>query len=231
MNTDREKFIAIVDIGRGNLLSIVQAFNYVGLQCVITSDHNVIQQADAVVLPGVGAFGDAMQVLKKHDLVPLLRDWAESGKYLIGICLGMQLLFTESDEFGTNKGLDLIAGNVVKLPNTQRNNDEVYKVPQVGWNTIYSCPNSPVEWDKTPLKGINEQEYMYFMHSYYVQPSDDRIVMTKTKYAGVEYCSSIYSDNVMAFQFHPERSGKAGLAVYSNIAEKIRNKNKATLLG
>lgn len=215
--------VAIVDIGIGNLMSIEQAFLHATCDCIVTRDHKKIMDADAVVLPGVGAFGDAMKALNKYDLVSPLKEIACSSKYLIGICLGMQLLFTESNEFGASKGLNVIEGEVVKFP-TRRNSERyLAKVPQVGWNKI----NQPDEgrfsssWDGSPLSGLCEDDVMYFMHSFYVSPVNKAVVLSQTEYADTTYCSSIYQDNNIALQFHPERSGKKGLKIYENLAKMI----------
>jgi len=216
--------IAIIDIGVGNLMSIQQAFLQVACDCIITRDHQKLMDADAVVLPGVGAFGDAMRGLNKYDLVAPIMEIAHSSKYLIGICLGMQLLFSESNEFGISKGLNILEGEVVKLPTRKDGKRYLAKVPHVGWNQV----NRPEEgqyatnWDGSPMAGLSEDDVMYFMHSFYVKPADNVVKLTKTEYADITYCSSVHQDNIVGLQFHPERSGKHGLKVYENLARMVQ---------
>jgi imidazole glycerol-phosphate synthase subunit HisH len=204
--------VAIVDIGLGNLFSVGQACAMAGLAPRVVSDKAGIAGADAVILPGVGAFGDAMAHLNRLDLVELLKDIAASGKPLVGICLGMQLLMAESQEFGRHKGLGLIEGEVVRFDGGAGVNRA--KVPQIGWNRIYSETGG---WEGSLLAGIPEREYMYFVHSYYTVPEKSDVVLAKSEYADVEFCASLRLGNVHAFQFHPERSGEAGLTIYKHL--------------
>jgi glutamine amidotransferase len=203
---------AIVDFRLGNLFSVERASAIAGLAPVITSERDTITTADVVILPGVGAFGDAMDTLRALDLVGPLRDVAASGRLLIGICLGFQLLMRESEEFGAHAGLGLIDGVVRRLaPTTPR-----AKVPQIGWNRIAEA--RPGAWTETPLEAQTDGAYMYFVHSYCVVPADDRLASTTTTYEGETYCSAIRRGAIHAFQFHPERSGPAGLEIYRAIA-------------
>ncbi len=218
--------IAIVDYGLGNLFSIKNACEFVGLQVVVTSDKADIKSADAVILPGVGAFGDAMRSLSQLGLVGLLKDLAESKKPLIGICLGLQLLFSESEEFGFHKGLDIIKGRVTRLDESQTEKARI-KVPQVGWNSIhfsYNFENYDCLSDnrKYLLRNIDEGEFMYFVHSFYAIPNDSSIILTHTRYGDLNFCSSLKFKNIYAFQFHPERSGPNGLKIYKNMALIIK---------
>jgi glutamine amidotransferase len=215
--TDR-RAIAIVDFGMGNLFSVAQACRTVGLGPVITDDPKVVETADGVIVPGVGAFGDAMSVLRSRGLVEALHRVAESGKPLFGICLGMQLFMNESEEFGRHAGLGLIGGSVRKLP-AEHNGSRV-KVPQVGWNHV--SPVRPGAWVGSVLEGVAPDTYAYFVHSYYVAPADERVVLGLTTYGGLRYCSALGSDNVHAFQFHPEKSGDEGLAIYRNMAKLVQ---------
>jgi len=212
-----EPTVVIVDYALGNLYSIHHACTRAGLAPVITSDRTQILQADAVLLPGMGAFGDAMRTLRQLDLVEVLRDVAASGRPLIGICLGIQLLLSESHEFGTHRGLDIIAGSVVRL-DKPRVGDKMLKVPQIGWNQI----NPARPWKATLLDGVPAGEYMYFVHSYVPCPDDDGVVLSYTDYGGVKFCSCIQKDNIFACLFHPERSAKMGLKIYQNLAGLIR---------
>ena len=213
--------VAIVDYEMGNLFSVMRACQHVGLKPVITDDSLVIMNSDAVILPGVGAFGNAMDNLKKRELITPLYKFIETGKPFMGICLGMQLLFSESEEFGSHKGLDIIRGAVIKFP-TVNCNGEKLKVPHIGWNKIYRPPFLKEDcWDQSLLKGINNGEFMYFVHSFLVVPADAETVLSFTNYENIEYCSGILWRNVCAFQFHPERSGKNGLSIYNNLKAMI----------
>ncbi len=227
MASQLETRAAIVDYGMGNLFSVRNACEHAGMQGVITSTKEEILDADVVVLPGVGAFGDAMDSLRRLDLVSVLHDVGASDTPLIGICLGMQLLMSESQEFGTHKGLGIIDGDVVPFDSTA-GPLEPLKVPQVGWNSIEraaggSTPgimNKPESdtWLETPLGGLADGEYMYFVHSLYVRPQDQSVTLSATRYGDIEFCSSLTSQNIFACQFHPERSGPRGLHIYENVA-------------
>jgi glutamine amidotransferase len=213
--------VAIIDYGMGNLFSVKHACEHEGMRAIITSDSRKITSADAVILPGVGAFGDAIKALKKLDLVGILKDIGESTKPLIGICLGMQLLMSESFEFGHHSGLGIIPGSVIKFSNSVEN--EILKVPLVGWKRVYKNKDSKTSWDESLLHGLPDGIFMYFIHSYYVQPLDQRLSVGITSYAGVEFCSAINYQNIFACQFHPERSGSQGLKIYRNLSRKLRN--------
>ena len=206
------KKVAIIDFKVGNIFSVVQACKEIGLAVEVTSNYDSILSSDGVILPGVGAFGDAMQSLKDQNLVETIKDFINSGKPFMGICLGFQLLFSLSEEFGRNEGLDIIKGSVIKLNNIQD------KVPQIGWNKIFKKNN---DWENTPLINTINGEYMYFVHSYYVKPDDDDIILTYTNYSGFKYCSSINKENIFATQFHPEKSGKKGLEIYKNWSKQL----------
>jgi imidazole glycerol-phosphate synthase subunit HisH len=211
------KRVAIVDYGLGNLFSVEQACRAVGLCGHITAARHDIESADAVILPGVGAFGDAMTTLRRLDLVGVLRDTAATGKPFVGVCLGVQLLMTASCEFGSHEGLGLIPGEVVPLT-APREGDRRLKVPQVGWNSIGVHPRSePERWSGTLLEGLRDGEFMYFVHSYVVVPQDPAVVLSMTMYGDIEFCSSVQSRNIFACQFHPERSGRRGLGIYQNL--------------
>lgn len=224
---DYKPSIAIVDYGLGNLFSIKQACLFVGLNAVITHAREEILAADGVILPGVGAYGDAVDTLRRLDLISVLRDIAFSSKPLVGICLGMQLLMTESYEFGRHKGLDIIAGPVNRFENP-KDKDRLLKVPQIGWNRIFPAYEG-ASWQGTPLQEIGEGEYMYFVHSYIVQPQDEEVILSRSRYGHIDFCSGVRRKNVYAFQFHPERSGPAGLKIYLNLRkelEKARENNE-----
>jgi glutamine amidotransferase len=215
--------VAIVDYGLGNLFSVEQACAFVGLNSIITNSRKDILGADAVILPGVGAYGDAMLTLHRLDLVNVLRDIAESSKPLVGICLGMQLLMTESYEFGCHKGLGIIEGPVVRFE-APKEKERILKVPQISWNRIFQ-PANGLRWHGTLLDRIDEGEYMYFVHSFTVQPQDSNVILSNSHYGHIEFCSSIHHRNVFACQYHPERSGLKGLQIYKNLADRLK-KNK-----
>jgi glutamine amidotransferase len=212
--------VAIVDYGLGNLFSVAQACRAVGLGSTITNDRATIEHADAVILPGVGAFGDAMQTLRRLDLIGVLRDTPARGIPLIGICLGVQLLMTESQEFGRHQGLGLIDGEVIRLDQPQEQGRRL-KVPQVGWNRIHPSGGGTERWSGTPLDGLHDGEFMYFVHSFVVVPEDQSVVSSTTTYGDVEFCSSVSSGRIFACQFHPERSGQRGLGVYTNLRQLV----------
>ena len=196
--------IAIIDYGMGNLRSVSKAFEAVGHQAVVTREPRAIANASHVVLPGVGAFGDCMANLERYELITPIQVAIQSGKPFLGICLGLQLLFTESEEFGTHKGLGLIPGRVKKF-----SLDPSLKVPHMGWNEIQVVRPAP------PLVGIAPGSYYYFVHSYYVEPVDSTIIATVTEY-GKPFVSAVWKDNVVACQFHPEKSQAVGLQLIKN---------------
>ena len=207
--------VVIIDYEMGNLFSVKLACEKVGLDAVISKDKAEIMNAAALILPGVGAFGNAMDMLKELDLIESIKEFINSSKPFLGICLGMQLLMEESEEFGNHKGLGVIKGKVVKLPFS---ND---KVPQVGWNKILKPNGGDKKWGDTLLRGLSEEDYMYFVHSFYVLSYDPDVILSETNYAGLNYCSSLNNKNVFACQFHPEKSGEKGLIIYKNLSDLI----------
>lgn len=213
--------IAIIDYGMGNLFSVQRACEEAGLLPVVTSRGSVIADSAAIILPGVGAFGDAMDNLRSRDLIGPIKKFIESGKLFMGICLGMQLLMSQSEEFGLCEGLDIVKGIVVKFPSVAMG-DRTVKVPQVDWNQIFS---SSSDWLNSPLKDISEGEFMYFVHSYYTIPEDSQAVLSVTTYGQTKYCSSILSKNIFACQFHPEKSADKGIKIYRNFSSML-SKNK-----
>lgn len=208
---------AIIDYGLGNLFSVKHACEWAGIQSEITSDKNALLAADIVILPGVGAFGDAMQFLQAKDLVSPIHDVVASGKILVGICLGLQLMLNESFEFGRHKGLGLFEGSVVRFENPRDENGRALKVPQIGWNSIHP-PTPDYSWDNSPLAGLKDGTYQYFVHSYYIQPQNDAARLSMSRYGQIEFCSALWLNNIFACQYHPERSGPEGLKVYQNLA-------------
>lgn len=221
MSSGRPRRVAIVDHGLGNLFSVARACEAVGLEPAITSEARVIAGADAVILPGVGAFGDAMDTLRRLDLVSPIHDTVAAGRPMIGICLGVQLLMTESCEFGHHQGLGLISGQVVPLRG-RRDDGRPLKVPHVGWSAIHARDGAASEhWSGTPLEGLPSGGLAYFVHSYVVVPEDPEVVLSTTQYGDVEFCSSLRRGSLFACQFHPERSGPDGLRVYANLRRML----------
>ena len=199
--------IAIIDYQMGNLRSVQKGFEKVGHQATITCDPAVLARADKVVLPGVGAFGDAMAELKRRDLVEPIRQAVDSGKPFLGVCLGLQLLFDVGYENGRHEGLGIVPGEVVRfeLPGE-------YKVPHMGWNQLSILRESPL------LAGLESGVYCYFVHSYYVVPKDRAVIAAETSYSA-PFCAAIWRDNLFATQFHPEKSQRDGLRMLKNFAE------------
>ncbi len=199
--------IAIIDYQMGNLRSVQKGFEKVGHAATITSDAAEIARADKVVLPGVGAFGDAIAELKRRNLVGPIREIVASGKPFLGICLGMQLLADVSYEGGTHEGLGIVPGEVVKF-----NLPAEYKVPHMGWNQLQFRNPSQL------LAGLADGVYCYFVHSYYVVPKDQSVIAAETDYGG-PFCSVIRNNNLYATQFHPEKSQRDGLKMLANFAQ------------
>ena len=229
-----QQYVAVIDYSLGNLASIHHALTTAGISARLTDDPEIINKAAAVILPGIGAFKKAIQELEKRNLQTALQSYVKSGRPLIGICLGMQLLFNSSDEFGSHKGLGFIPGHVSRFPRSpldRKTSDfRSFKVPQVGWNTISPETGAPPNsWQNTLLNGVPDNAFMYFMHSYYVTPADKNVTLSVTEYAGIRYCSSVAFENVFGFQFHPERSGEQGLMIYRNLAKFIKNSPTPTL--
>jgi imidazole glycerol-phosphate synthase subunit HisH len=201
--------IAIIDYGMGNLRSVQKGLEHVGFKAVVTRDVSEIDAARGVVLPGVGAFSACMENLGKFGLIEPIQEIVRRKKPFLGICLGLQLLFSESEEFGKQKGLDLFAGKVVGFHAL-----EDLKVPHMGWNRIEKKKESPF------LEGIVSGDYVYFVHSFYVVPDESSIVATKTDY-GNSFVSSIATDRLFACQFHPEKSQELGLRILANFGRFV----------
>lgn len=193
--------IAVVDYGMGNLRSVTNAFTHLGAAITVTRERSVIAEAQALVLPGVGAFGKCVENLRRFDLFDFLKDEIVSGKPYLGICLGLQMLFESSEEAPGVAGMGLIKGRVVRFKGA-------VKVPHMGWNAVRQKKDSRV------FAGIKQGEFFYFVHSYYPEPAED-VTATTTDYSG-EFASSIEKGNLFACQFHPEKSQKVGLALLRN---------------
>ena len=199
--------IAIIDYDAGNIKSVEKALLLLGQEVKITSDAQEILQADKVVLPGVGAFGDAMSNLKKRGLDQVIRQVAESGTPFLGICLGLQLLFERSDEAPGVEGLGILKGEIRKIPQ-----QEGLKIPHMGWNSLH------LEHNGRLFQGIQEGAYVYFVHSYYLKAEEDEIVKASTEYS-THIHASVEKGNVFACQFHPEKSSEVGLKILKNFVE------------
>ena len=204
--------VAIIDISLNNLNSVRAACEYYKIKTILTDEPKEILKSDAIILPGVGSYGVAMKNLKKKGTDQAIKEFYKTGKNIFGICLGMQLLFEKSDEFGKNKGLSLIKGKVIKF--NKKNN--IQYIPYVGWNEIRLTNNK-----SKILNSKLNSKFMYFVHSFYCNPSSNKIVTARTKYGDLNYCSAISFENIEAFQFHPEKSGKNGLEIYSKIKKSI----------
>jgi glutamine amidotransferase len=208
--------IAIIDYGMGNLRSVQKGFEHAGHEAVVTSEAKTILNADKVVLPGVGAFPDCMRNLEQYGLIDAVKKSIQTGKPFLGICLGLQLLFTESEEFGISKGLDIIKGRVIRFkgPEFDTPNSELgtLKVPHMGWNSLSFKRRPPA------LADVPENSHVYFVHSFHVVPEDKAVIATTTPY-GIEFVSSIWKDNILAVQFHPEKSQALGLSILKRFGE------------
>jgi glutamine amidotransferase len=198
--------VAVVNYGVGNLRSIKRGLEKSGAHVKITHNPNELHRSDAIVLPGVGAFAPAVKNLS--PITDVVKEALESGKPILGVCLGLQLLFTRSSEGGSIRGLDFLSGDIVKLP------DNV-KIPQMGWNTIDFAQAHPL------LEGVKDHSYVYFVHSYYPQPSDPEVIITTTDY-GARFPSMVAKKNLFATQFHPEKSSKTGLTILKNFVSIVK---------
>ena len=215
--------IVVVDYGMGNLRSVEKAFLKLGRHVKVSGSPGDVEKAKGIVLPGVGAFPDCMKNLQKFKLTNPILEGIRQGKPFLGICLGYQLLFEESDEFGPCKGLAVFKGRVKrfpdKMPDPDAKKDAFLKVPHMGWNRVQIQKQHPV------LAGIEPGSFFYFVHSYYVEPGDKSLIATSTDY-GIEFASSIAKDNLFASQFHPEKSQKKGLKLLDNFADLVEKIGK-----
>lgn len=199
--------IAIIDYGMGNLRSVQKGFEKVGFEAIITQDRKTLRDAEGLILPGVGAFGDAMKNLRAAGLDLAIKEAVAAGKPLLGICLGMQLLLSASQENGWHEGLGIIPGTVRRLP-------AGVKVPHMGWNQVEIARETPL------LEGVPSGAFFYFVHSYYVDPEDKSFLITTTDY-GLRFPSIFGRGNVFGIQFHPEKSSKLGLQILKNYGELV----------
>ena len=212
-----QESIAIVDYGVGNLFSVNKAFTQIGVKSIITSNAREIANATRVVLPGVGAFKNGMKKLIEADLASVVIEVAQSGKPFLGICLGAQLLFESSEEFGNTPGLGLIKGKVISIP-SKSNSAERIRIPNIGWNNlVYPRESSSV--DGTILDSIPERSMTYFVHSFMMSPDDPSNRLADVDYEGIRICAAVQSKNISGTQFHPEKSGDVGLQILRNFCE------------
>ncbi len=205
--------INIIDYEMGNLRSVEKAFESLGFEARVSADPQDIALADKVVLPGVGAFADCVSNLRNGGFVEPLLAHVDAGKPLLGICVGMQMLFDSSEEFGHHKGLGLIPGEVVSFPSGMVENAERLKVPHMGWNNLVLKQESPL------FKGVTDESFVYFVHSYYARAQNESDVAASCRYGEVEFCASVWRDNIMATQFHPEKSQTVGLQIFRNFGD------------
>lgn len=203
--------IAIIDYGAGNIQSVYKSLKFIGADCKVTSDKDEILNADGAILPGVGSFGDAMDTMTKRGIKNTIIEYTKSGKPFLGICLGLQLLFPESEETPGVKGLDIFKGTITKIPNQNR----TLKIPHMGWNNISIKQKNGI------FKGIEGEPYVYFVHSFYLKAQDKDIVAATTQY-GVEIDAAVQKGNIIATQFHPEKSGEVGLKMLKNFVEMVK---------
>ena len=205
--------INIIDYEMGNLRSVAKAFEKLGFAVRVSADPRDIETADKIVLPGVGAFRDCIHHLRDGEFVEPLLEHIDAGKPMLGICVGMQMLFDESEEFGRHQGLGLIPGKVICFPSGMVENGERLKVPHMGWNNISIQQPSPL------FAGIEDKSFVYFVHSYYCAAENSEDIAASCRYGEVEFCASIWRDNIMATQFHPEKSQDVGLRIFKNFGE------------
>jgi glutamine amidotransferase len=198
--------VIVVDCGRGNLFSLSRALEHLGAVAKVTSDPAEIEAAERLILPGVGPFGDGMENLLSRGLVEPLKGYAASGRPFLGICLGMQLLLDESDEFGSHRGLGIVPGRVTRFADSP---ERRWKVPHVGWSRLTGADG----WGGSALASLKEGQRMYFVHSFYAVPALPEHRLAATPYAGIEFCSALKSGQIQGFQFHPEKSGESGLCL------------------
>jgi glutamine amidotransferase len=206
--------ISIIDYGVGNLLSVARAFEYFSVEVKLVKTAEEILSADRLVLPGVGAFSNGMQALLQSELVEPIKAYTKKGNPFLGICLGMQMMLTESCEFGAHKGLDLISGKVVAVP-PKTSKNQSHKIPHIGWNEL-RADNPSYVWDNTILKSLPDRPPVYFVHSFMGVTTEKQHQLAYVYYGGQEVCAAIKKDNIYGCQFHPEKSGPIGLKIIEN---------------
>jgi len=207
--------IKIIDYGIGNLLSVIRAFEYLDVRAELAKVPEELKYADAIILPGVGAFEKGMQGLVNSGFYETIIEYAKKGLPIMGICLGMQMLMDESYEFGVHKGLGLIPGKVVPIQSTTIDGEQ-HKIPHIGWNELILPEQKVEEWDKTILSGLTQRNSVYFIHSYTAMPIESRYRLADTLYGGRRLSAVIRNGNIYGCQFHPEKSGQVGIDILSN---------------
>ena len=205
--------IAIIDYDAGNIKSVEKAVNHLGQKAVISRDPDVIMDSDRIILPGVGAFGDAMEKIREYGLESVIKEAVKKGTPFLGICLGLQLIFESSDESPGVKGLGLLPGKILRIPDAPG-----IKIPHMGWNSINICPESHDKGEGKPklFRGIDDHSYVYFVHSYYLKAENSLDVAATTEYGGTLIHAAVEHDNIFACQFHPEKSSSLGLKILEN---------------
>jgi glutamine amidotransferase len=211
------KKVAVLDYGIGNVRSQLNALKFLGVDAILTADKAEVMAADAVILPGVGAFRHGMENLAAQGLQSIIKEYIATGRPFLGICLGMQLLFEESDEFGNSEGLGLIKGRIRKL---DTGNEVGLKLPHIGWTGI--GPLNGKEWTGTLFNGISPGTPFYFVHSYAAIPSNESDILATAGFGNSDFCCAIEKDNISGTQFHPEKSGEMGLVILKNLIDKIK---------
>jgi imidazole glycerol-phosphate synthase subunit HisH len=206
--------VTVIDYGIGNLLSITRGLEKCGANVVVTNSPDLIANADRLLLPGVGSFSKGMSELHKRNLVDPIKIFSEKKRPFMGICLGMQMMLSTSEEFGKHKGLNLIPGNVVSIPKTKKDGS-THKIPHIGWNELH-CSDSTENCKNAILKGIKQKKLVYFVHSFMVNPDQKKHIVASCDYNGRKLTSIICSDNLYGCQFHPEKSGLVGLKILEN---------------
>jgi len=202
--------IVIIDYGMGNIPNVRKAVESQGAECSVISSPDGLGKADAAILPGVGAFGQAMKNLKRQGFIPAIREFVKTGRPFLGVCLGQQLFFDSSEESFGVRGLSLLKGRVIRF------RTRTLKVPHIGWNQVRYVAGYPL------MKGVKQDDYFYFVHSYYAKPADPAVAACVTKYGDEEFASGVRQGNLFAFQFHPEKSQSSGLKIYRNFVNLAR---------
>tara|TARA_Y100000590_G_scaffold468563_3_gene651736 strand:+ start:2643 stop:3302 length:660 start_codon:yes stop_codon:yes gene_type:complete len=213
--------ISVIDYGMGNLFNVIRALESLDSTVEVIKTPDEVMKADRLLLPGVGAFKDGMDGLIKNKLDDGIKEYSQTGKPLLGICLGMQLLMTSSSENGSHSGLDLVKGQCTRFAKPTGDNKK-FKIPQIGWNQLFFKnikQRNKTDWTSSILNGADEPTYMYFLHSYFVEPKNKKVIFAETSYGNNHFCSVLQKDNIYGCQFHPERSGKQGLIILKNFLE------------
>lgn len=215
--------VYIIDYGIGNLFSVQKAMRFLGVDAKFINTPEALDEADGVILPGVGAFGDGMARLRQNGFVEPIMRYAGQGRPLLGICLGMQFLFSRSEEFGMHDGLDLIRGEVVKFPMAKVRDGFNYKIPHIGWNGLFK-PSDKREWAGTILDGIKEHEKAYFLHSFIAMPDDEANILAYTEYGGNHIVAAVKKGNIYGCQFHPEKSRGLGIRILESFYNIVKER-------